>query len=677
MKVVVVGNCQHAGIAECLQIMAPDFDVRMVATNRQVLADAEIRSVFAGSDAILTQPDFDEELRSAFPDKRVVLYPRIMFAGYYPDFVQAKNGSALLRSPIGNFHSSIAVWAYANKLTADQAVGLFRGEVFDALGFFDVEQASIEIMQAEWDRADMSLQPMLSRWLQRHPFMHATNHPKIFAMADVARQLAKKLEITPAVNEPENYLSDYLANTQIWPVYPEIAKKYGFKGGYYFKSQVKAEGAKPRFEMFHLGEFIERSFRLYREHGGAAISHSRMQAGQYDCLQRFVNQTGSDQKASEAETKKAPVPSAAASQNPSEAPRKGRTKSPYSNLPDHQHWRQAIEQLPPGDVDPVVSSTLRIGRRTAIATAGSCFAQNISRSLVNKGYNYLVTESAPESMAPAEAAQLNYGIFSARYGNVYTARQLDQLFDRAYGKFSPVDSAWRRADGRYVDPFRPRIDPAGYADPADVDVVRQAHLAAVRRMFETADVFVFTLGLTEAWRAKKDGAVFPLAPGVSAGEFDPDRYEFVNFGVEEVTSDMAAFLGKLRAVNPKVQVILTVSPVSLVATYEPRHVLVSTTLSKAVLRVAAQAAATAFGFVHYFPSYEIITGSFSRGEYFEKDARSVTSSGIDHVMRLFGRHYLESEHAGPNAPGLNEEILALSGIVCDEEEIRRARGDDL
>ena len=40
-------------------------------------------------------------------------------------------------------------------------------------------------------------------------------------------------------------------------------------------------------------------------------------------------------------------------------------------------------------------------------------------------------------------------------------------------------------------------------------------------MFEQSEIFIFTLGLTEAWRSKKDGAVFPLAPGVSAGSFDP------------------------------------------------------------------------------------------------------------------------------------------------------------
>ena len=55
---------------------------------------------------------------------------------------------------------------------------------------------------------------------------------------------------------------------------------------------------------------------------------------------------------------------------------------------------------------------------------------------------------------------------------------------------------------------------------------RSRHLAAVRQMFETLDVFVFTLGLTESWEHVPDGAALPLAPGLPAafaGERRPIR----------------------------------------------------------------------------------------------------------------------------------------------------------
>ncbi|MGK3891080.1 hypothetical protein, partial [Enterococcus faecium] len=84
------------------------------------------------------------------------------------------------------------------------------------------------------------------------------------------------------------------------------------------------------------------------------------------------------------------------------------------------------------------------------------------------------------------------------------------------GREVPAEPAWQRPDGRWADPFRPSIEPEGFATIEDLEADRRAHLAAVREMFAGLDVFVFTLGLTEAWVSRVDGAVFPIAPGVIA-----------------------------------------------------------------------------------------------------------------------------------------------------------------
>lgn len=166
-------------------------------------------------------------------------------------------------------------------------------------------------------------------------------------------------------------------------------------------------------------------------------------------------------------------------------------------------------------------------------------------------------------------------------------------------------------------------------------------MAAVREMFESCDVFVFTLGLTEGWKSTEDGAVFPTAPGVVG--FGKGQYAFENFAVQGMVDDLTLFLTKLKILNPQVRVILTVSPVPLVATYEPRHVLLSTTYSKAALRVVAEMVTSAFENVAYFPSYEIITGPQARGRYYADDLREVTPAGVSHVMSVFKRHYLSGE----------------------------------
>ncbi len=185
-------------------------------------------------------------------------------------------------------------------------------------------------------------------------------------------------------------------------------------------------------------------------------------------------------------------------------------------------------------------------------------------------------------------------------------------------------------------------------------------------MFEELDIFVFTLGLTEAWRSTGDGAVFPIAPGVAGGVFNPERFEFVNFGAAEIVQDLKEFLAKLLGVNAHARVILTVSPVPLIATYEARHVLVSTTYSKSVLRVAAEELARSSRNVTYFPSYEIIVGNFNRGRYFAPDLRSVTPAGVQHVMRMFFRHFT------PDVT-ITAAIRETMEIACEEESLVRSQ----
>ena len=116
--------------------------------------------------------------------------------------------------------------------------------------------------------------------------------------------------------------------------------------------------------------------------------------------------------------------------------------------------------------------------------------------------------------------------------------------------------------------------------------------------------------------AKSDGAVFPVAPGVVTSSLDSGAIKSVNFTVSEIIADLDAFIVKLRGVNPDVRLLFTVSPVPLVATYENRHVLVSTTYSKSAIRAALDEVVRKYDFADYFPSYEIVTGWYNKGPVF-------------------------------------------------------------
>lgn len=311
---------------------------------------------------------------------------------------------------------------------------------------------------------------------------------------------------------------------------------------------------------------------------------------------------------------------------------------PYKNFPDSAYWSRSIARLEMEVVDPVLHFPFKISKEDKIVSAGSCFAQHISKVLDKGGFHFFITEKAHPLIPEDLVKKNNYGIFSARYGNIYTARQLVQLFQRVYGLFSPQEDVWEREDGTLIDPFRPNIQPDGFSSRQEYELDRKQHYRYVRQAFEELDVFVFTLGLTECWLSRCDGAAYPICPGVVAGEFTPEKYRFVNFTVDEIVRDMIEFIDYLRDVNPKAKVILTVSPVPLVATAEAKHVLVSTTYSKSVLRVASEMIASRRKEVAYFPAYEIITGNYNRGQYFAADLRTVNEDGVNHVMRLFMKH---------------------------------------
>jgi hypothetical protein len=352
---------------------------------------------------------------------------------------------------------------------------------------------------------------------------------------------------------------------------------------------------------------------------------------------------------------------------------------PYRSLPDKAFWKRSVAKVESSNVDPVGTFQLRLNTDTKVATAGSCFAQHIARHLRKSGYRYYVVEEGHPIIPLAIRDIHHYGTFSARYGNIYTARQLLQLLHRAYGRFMPKEDAWLEADGSVLDPYRPTVQPRGYISVAEMHADRAQHLAAVRKMFETLDVFVFTLGLTECWMAGDDGAVFPLCPGVEGGQFDPEQHFFHNQDVAEVVADMSEFIAELQRLNPAAQVVLTVSPVPLMATAEPgAHVLSATTYSKSVLRVAVEVLRKQFAHVHYFPSYEIITGNFNRGRYFAEDLRSVTEEGVSHVMRLFLQHATggavatkEPVTEAVKADSYMAQAEALVEVECDESALDR------
>lgn len=638
MNIVLLGNCQVAGVARCLTVMNPALAVRaFVFPGPQAERDL-VDEALRGCDVAFVQTARAlEAFRSAaLQAPRVVVFPRIYFAALHPDIVYLTSGGALVETPLGHYNSKLTVAGYLRGLSIEQTLELFEAATFRRLGYLDAWEASSELLRGEIAASDVALEQVPERWAKAGTFMYSVNHPRLRVLADVAAAMLRTIGVDMRTSRADTYVHDELKSAVVWPVYPDVARAYGLEGDYCFKTQ----GAGPAAAMLSLGEFVSQSYEVY-----GRLPAESLAANAFD-LPGFCRELFDPAQTAPAR--------AVAPRRPSAFPR----FEPY------QVWKSAVASRAWPDVDPVRSASVTVLPADRIASIGSCFAQHISRSLRDAGLNYYVTEAAPPGLAPAEAGRRHFGVFSARYGNVYTARQLRQLHDRAFGAFQPDAQAWRRPDGRFVDPFRPTVEPDGYATEHDVAMARSEHLAATRTLFQDLDVLIVTLGLTEAWRAVSDGAVFPVAPAAVADGVVPAEYAFVNFDADEVAGDLEAFLERLRSVNPKARVIVTVSPVPLVATYEDRHVLESTTYSKAVLRVAAERLSRRHPGVCYFPSYELVASPASKGMYFEPNLRSVTRGGVDHVMRLFLQHVCRIEPVDHIA---RAPLVSGQDVICEEE----------
>lgn len=579
----------------------------------------------------------------ALPAQKLVLVPTIYTDVYHPDatplFVDGKAVPTLARLQ----HSKLAIFGFCSGFSPGQTLALYKGEVYRALGYMDALPQALLYAEREQEKTNWPFVAMTNQWLKGPVFMLNRLHPKLHAHADVCRMLVERLQLKLIFDRPEDILPDEMAKHHQWPVFPPIAKQFGLSGSYlfYVPESVREETGSSEHAV-SLEDFVVDSFSRYAELDRSQLEGALLDLKGFDRLTDFSLSHTSDAVQAHA----TPVQS---------------SENPYSNTQVYQRWRHGIMNLPPSAVDPVVSGKFLIEPHQKIATAGSCFAQHISKALKRQGFNYCQFETPAPGLTENEIQARGYGLYSARYGNIYNTRQLLQLFQRAFGEMESGAELWQRADGRFVDPLRPQVEPLGFPEADAVFADREAHLSAVRSMFETLDIFVFTLGLTEGWVRKSDGMAYPVAPGVVAGRFDAGVHEAVNFSLEQIVADLRQFWNSLLAINAGARLILSVSPVPLAATFEPRHVLTATTYSKAVLRVAADMMASENSNCAYFPSYEIITGNFNRGAYYDEDLRGVAADGVDHVMRLFLRHYTRS------GVDLGATIREEARVLCDEE----------
>ena len=99
----------------------------------------------------------------------------------------------------------------------------------------------------------------------------------------------------------------------------------------------------------------------------------------------------------------------------------------------------------------------------------------------------------------------------------------------------------------------------------------------------------------------------------------------------------------MRALNPNVKIVITVSPVPLKTTFEFKSAMQADCISKSTLRVVAHEFVTKHPDVVYWPSFEVVRWLGGHvGPYYGTDDDSALHIGDDVVKAitdLFIEHY--------------------------------------
>lgn len=320
---------------------------------------------------------------------------------------------------------------------------------------------------------------------------------------------------------------------------------------------------------------------------------------------------------------------------------------PYPRHRKDIFWRTAVADIQVGrDLFRDLVTGLPVSQDSKIVSAGSCFAQHIGKWLEGNGFQFL------------RSRVNSHQVSSFAFGNIYTVRSLVQWFTHPDDHLAEHSIHFDEKRDRYFDMLLLTGHEEGWQSRQGLLEYRQAVVDEARNQIAASDCFIFTLGLTESWE-DTNGVCYPVCPGTRIGKFDGKIFRFRQLRYQDVLDDLVALNHLLKALNPAIQLILTVSPVPLTATATERHVMVATAYSKGVLRAVAGDFCDRNDHAFYFPSFELITTTLPADFRFLENRRTVSMDGVNYVMRHW--ESIVGEGDPQDSDGFE--------VDCDEEKL--------
>ena len=308
---------------------------------------------------------------------------------------------------------------------------------------------------------------------------------------------------------------------------------------------------------------------------------------------------------------------------------------------------------------PTASPSFAIEDGDTIFAIGSCFARNVERALDAAGRRVVSREFELGEIGESLGEAAN---FFNKYSIHSVLNELGWALDR--DSFPGADILYDTGGGRFSDA---QLGMARLDFPVETILdFRHRYLDAMARVAE-ADVVIVTLGYVETWYDRKLQLYLNVAPPQAAGKAEPERFEFRVLSYADVLDGLERLHALLLRHRAKpLKMLVTVSPVPLLATFRKMDVLVANAYSKSVQRAAIEEFVATREGVDYFPSYEFVTLSNPAVAWSRNDYRHVSPDLVNRIMS----NVLDRYVAGPRGAEAPAE-MSLDALLSSMRMLAR------
>ena len=247
MKIFVCGSCQVDSLLVALKALLPSTcEVTGGRYTEQWLTPGpqNLIEVSRSADVFLTNLNPIRFAPQVSGD-RITEIPDLLFYGFHLDLIMLRGRrkgeevySRAVKFQLDGgvqgkmWFSALALWAFTRQRTLEQTVALFHEDTFRALGYFDVFQASVEVLAARFLELGFDFMPFREVLHGRELFMWGPEHPKLFLVFRLAESIAKKLglKISLPARGTDRLFADPLAAEYAFGCHPPIADYLGVDG---------------------------------------------------------------------------------------------------------------------------------------------------------------------------------------------------------------------------------------------------------------------------------------------------------------------------------------------------------------------------------------------------------------------------------------------------------------